>query len=291
MKLTDFLDEVGRPVAYYPKLRRLTGSTNATMLLCQFIYWRGKEISEGGWLYKTAEDIEDETGLSYEEQRTARKRLKSLELIEEKYDRLNHRMYFRLNIKEINRQWMNTRTRETQVPELGNAQFGNKALPCSLNSNTEITTEITTEIVQNASRFDSAENQPEKLASKQKRKLTPAPERVNLYRSVTHKFPNKIIYDEVDKKIAQVESRLGRSATTTDLVQFYKSWVSRGYNPGAITWIDWAISGIIPQYQSKKENLSNGTNQDVSKQLLPTEAERSAFAEYARKRKAEAALP
>ena len=70
MKLTDFLSGVGRPVAYYPSLRRITGSTNATIFLCQLIYWKGKEADPNGWLYKESDEIEVETGLSYGEQKT-----------------------------------------------------------------------------------------------------------------------------------------------------------------------------------------------------------------------------
>jgi hypothetical protein len=54
MKLTDFLQDVGRPVAFYPSLRRITGSTTATLFLCQLIYWKGKEADKEGWIYNGA---------------------------------------------------------------------------------------------------------------------------------------------------------------------------------------------------------------------------------------------
>ncbi len=165
MKLTDFLDDVGRPIAYYPSLRKLTGSTTATILLCQFIYWRGKESDPEGWLYKDSEEIEKETGLSYEEQKSARARLKDRQLIEEYYARLDHQMRFRVNLDMVNELWGKgqnnlpeqadttfpnkalplSRTSQRHIPEQGNATFGNECLPCSLNES-EITTEITTEI-------------------------------------------------------------------------------------------------------------------------------------------------
>jgi len=141
MKLTDFLQDVGRPVAYYPSLRKITGSTNATILLCQFIYWRGKESDPNGWLYKTAEDIEQETGLSYGEQKTARRDLIAAGLLEEHYARLDHQMRFRLLLEAINEKWG---TSETSIPESGKPQFGNDAKPLSLNES-EITAENTTE--------------------------------------------------------------------------------------------------------------------------------------------------
>lgn len=141
MKLTDFLSDVGRPVAYYPSLRRITGSTNATILLCQFIYWKGKEADANGWLYKESDEIETETGLSYGEQKTARRLLVEAGLIEEHYARLDHQMKFRLNLEAINDKWG---TSETSIPESGKPQFGNDEKPLSLKES-EITAENTTE--------------------------------------------------------------------------------------------------------------------------------------------------
>ena len=141
MKLTDFLSDVGRPIAYYPSLRKITGSTTATILLCQFIYWRGKESDPNGWLYKTSDDIEEETGLSYNEQKTARANLVSAELIEEHYARLDHQMKFRVNLDMINLLWG---TEQIVIPESGNPSFGKAIIHDSLNES-EITAENTTE--------------------------------------------------------------------------------------------------------------------------------------------------
>ena len=141
MKLTDFLTDVGRPVAYYPELKKITGSTTATILLCQFIYWRGKESDPDGWLYKVSDDIEKETGLSYEEQKTARKKLLENDLIEEHYARLDHQMKFRLKLDNINLKWGKLLS---PVPEQGNATMGKKAMPQSLNES-ETTAKNTTE--------------------------------------------------------------------------------------------------------------------------------------------------
>jgi hypothetical protein len=140
MKLTDFLQDVGRPVAYYPKLRKITGSTNATILLCQFIYWRGKESDKKeSWLYKTSAEIEEETGLSYDEQKTARRNLVEAGLMEEHYARLDHQMKFRLILDTIDEKWGKPKS---DIPESGNAMLGKDEIPCSLNES-ETTTETT----------------------------------------------------------------------------------------------------------------------------------------------------
>lgn len=106
MKLTDFLIDVGRLVAYYPELTKITGSVNASIFLCQLIYWKGKESNPDGWIYKTQEDFNKETGLSMYEQETARKKLKSLEFLDEKFAGVPRRLYFKLNLDEINRRWL-----------------------------------------------------------------------------------------------------------------------------------------------------------------------------------------
>jgi len=141
MKLTDFIQDVGRPATYYPSLRKITGSTNATLFLCQLIYWRGKEADPNGWVYKTAEDMETETGLSYDEQKTARAKLKEAGLLDEHYARLDHQMKYRVNLEAVNEKWGETKQ---PVRESGITALGKATLPDSLNES-ESTTENTTE--------------------------------------------------------------------------------------------------------------------------------------------------
>lgn len=105
MKLTNYILDLGRVVAFYPGLKRITYSTTATILLCQFLYWCSRTKNDGGWIYKTAIEIEEETGLSYDEQTTARKKLLALGLMEEENKRLDHTMRYRINQEELNRQW------------------------------------------------------------------------------------------------------------------------------------------------------------------------------------------
>lgn len=144
MKVSDVLLDIGRPVAYYPGLRRITKSTTATIFLCQFIYWTGKGTLEGGWIYKTADEIEEETGLTYNEQVTARRNLVEEELIEEKYLRIEHRMLYRVNLSKIDSAW--GASPKPQDPESRNIKMGKWANHSSLNSNAENTSQNTTDI-------------------------------------------------------------------------------------------------------------------------------------------------
>lgn len=133
MKLTEFISDVGRPVAYYPGLKKITKSTTATILLCQLIYWTGKQADPEGWIYKTSADLEEETGLTYDEQKTARTQLVKLGFIEEVYRRLDHQMAFRIMANAINENW---RTGDNGFPQSGDTALGKAALPDSLNTQT-----------------------------------------------------------------------------------------------------------------------------------------------------------
>lgn len=80
MKLDDVFNHIGRPFTYYPKLAKALGGVNAALFTCLFAYWSGSE-SKKGWIYKTKNEIEEETGLSVGEQRTATKRLQELDVL------------------------------------------------------------------------------------------------------------------------------------------------------------------------------------------------------------------
>lgn len=56
----------------------------AGIYLRQLVFWTGKGMDPEGWIYKSQEEWELETGLSRRGQREARKVLKSCEVLEEK---------------------------------------------------------------------------------------------------------------------------------------------------------------------------------------------------------------
>lgn len=75
----------------------------------------------------------------------------------------------------------------------------------------------------------------------------PPPPEVNLYRSVTKRFPHTAAWHIVVKRMQAVSKRLGRPVEFDDLKDFYGHWCGRRYNPENIDWLEWAMSGIIPQ--------------------------------------------
>ena len=96
MTPSESLRILGRPIAYHPKLAKLFGSVNTAILFGQLVYWSDKTSHELG-IYKTAEQIEEETGLSPREQKTAREKLVKLKVLTETHKRLEHRLYFKIN--------------------------------------------------------------------------------------------------------------------------------------------------------------------------------------------------
>ncbi|RXJ10458.1 primosomal protein I [Lelliottia nimipressuralis] len=75
-----------RPIAYQPAFAQLRAGKvksgpAAAVLLSQLVYWHNR--MDGEWMYKTREDIKKETGLSRDEQETARKRLVALGVLQE----------------------------------------------------------------------------------------------------------------------------------------------------------------------------------------------------------------
>ena len=101
MKITEIIEEIGRPVAYYPRLAKVFG-IKESILLSQLLYWKGKEYEPKKGIKKTTDEIEKETGLTHKEQRRIKDKLKELNCIDIEYNRLNHSSYYLLNETTIN---------------------------------------------------------------------------------------------------------------------------------------------------------------------------------------------
>lgn len=116
MKVSEAIHGLGRPVAYYPSLARIIG-VRECIFICQFIYWIGKEKDRDGWIYKSRDEILEETGLTHESQFTARKNLRKIGLLEERTRRVEHKMYFRVNLNALDAVW------QSRFPETVNHGF------------------------------------------------------------------------------------------------------------------------------------------------------------------------
>jgi hypothetical protein len=105
MKMTDMFLELGRPVAYYPKVAMMFGGdVTMAIYLAQLIYWSDKTTDERGF-YKTKEEIEQETGMGRKAQDRCRAILESMDVLKCTLDRLNHRMFYKLHHDNLNEVW------------------------------------------------------------------------------------------------------------------------------------------------------------------------------------------
>lgn len=146
MKLSDFLFNVGRPVAFYPGLVKALGSMKQAVFICQMAYWKDKGSDPDGWIYKTAEEIEGETSLTYKEQITVRAALVEKKVLQERYARTEHQMYFRVDWDAVNTIWDEHLT-NGHMPkgQVASYQRSGGILPkgSSLNGNSDTTPENT----------------------------------------------------------------------------------------------------------------------------------------------------
>lgn len=140
MKPISTLRAVGRPIAFYPSLSKHVGGTKACLFLCQLMYWSDKTSNELG-VYKSSDEWEEETGLSYKEQATARKELVKRGLIVETHKRLEHRIYFKFDDESFDS--MILAIHSTSNSRNADRAFG--GVPDDTFVHTEITTENTTD--------------------------------------------------------------------------------------------------------------------------------------------------
>lgn len=146
---------LGNPIAYHRIYATITGSVTSAVMLSQAMYWTPRSSDPLGWFYKTADEWQEETGLSRREQETARRILKDLQILEEKKQGLPCKLFFRVNLETLYSLIVES---ANQDPTKGKSKNGGKCqtgmhsfaiqddteVPSNLY--TEITSEITTEI-------------------------------------------------------------------------------------------------------------------------------------------------
>lgn len=148
MAATDYLLDLGHPVAYYPGLVKHLGSVNAVLFFSQIFYWQDKAASELG-VYKTVEEIEGETGMTYREQVTARKQLVERGVLVETNKRLEHRVYYRIDLDRLNEMLESAKCGKRISGEADSAVRG--AAKAQVVNKTKTTTETTSKSTADAS--------------------------------------------------------------------------------------------------------------------------------------------
>lgn len=92
------------PIAFSSNLSQIAGSPKAGLLLSQMIYWTKRSpyiVQNEGWFFKTAKQWQLETGLTREEQDSARDAIRQLQFIEERRMGQRGMMHFRLRLNII----------------------------------------------------------------------------------------------------------------------------------------------------------------------------------------------
>jgi len=87
-----------RPIAYNPIVAKAFGSVKLGILWSQIYYWTDKTKDPDGWIYKTQNEVFDETGLSRREQETARKIGEKLGVLESEVKGTPPKVNYRINI-------------------------------------------------------------------------------------------------------------------------------------------------------------------------------------------------
>ena len=101
---------------------------------------------------------------------------------------------------------------------------------------------------------DSKKAKPKKL---KEGALAPRPLKANqipqviLFRETTRRYPSSGSQFTVITSVDKVGDRLARDVIADDLLPYYREWCDRGYNPTAVKWLEWAVSGNI-QTNGKK---------------------------------------
>lgn len=119
MKFSEFLQDIGRPIVYYPSMNAVTGSANATIFLSRLVQWLGTQNDPDGWIYKTRDEFTEETGLSRWEQEAARKQLRSAGLLHEERRGVPARLYYRVDLDVLNAAWENRSNKKEEKPPTG----------------------------------------------------------------------------------------------------------------------------------------------------------------------------
>jgi len=102
MKTADLLKQAGKPFFYYSEVAKKLNNPRDAVFLCHLLNSMQEDAeSQDGWICKTLADTYEATGLSRWEQETARRNLKRLGILEEKYKGLPRKLYFRVNLEKL----------------------------------------------------------------------------------------------------------------------------------------------------------------------------------------------
>ncbi|XJF68808.1 replication protein [Escherichia coli] len=151
MNILPLLD---RPIAFQRSFIRLEMGVTAALFLSQLTYWTNR-TTDDGWVYKTQDEWEEETGLSRYEQEGARKKLRGLGVLLERKQGLPARLYYKID-NDVLCQLLTSAYKDAEKPHTGE---GKTTRPVR-GKPTNILTENTTEIITDGESADADTQQP-----------------------------------------------------------------------------------------------------------------------------------
>ncbi|HAI8714124.1 replication protein RepO [Escherichia marmotae] len=142
MNILPLLD---RPIAFQRSFIRLEMGVTAALFLSQLTYWTNR-TTDDGWVYKTQDEWEEETGLSRYEQEGVRKKLRGLGVLLERKQGLPARLYYKID-NDVLCQLLTSAYKDAEKPHTGEGKTTRPVRGKPTNILTENTTENTTEII------------------------------------------------------------------------------------------------------------------------------------------------
>ncbi|EDG5203732.1 HNH endonuclease [Salmonella enterica] len=136
MNILPLLD---RPIAFQRSFIRLNIGVTASLFLSQMTYWTNRS-DDDGWVYKTQEEWEEETGLSRYEQEGARKKLRSIGVLLEKRKGVPARLFYKVD-NDVLYQALVAANKNAEKPHTGVRKTTRQVSGKPANIHTEITTE------------------------------------------------------------------------------------------------------------------------------------------------------
>lgn len=89
-----------RPVAFLPLLAKVSGSASSGLFMSQLLFWWNKGIKDG-WIYKTIDEMQEETYLCRSEQDVAIRKWKELKVLEVRKQGIPPKRHFRIDIEYL----------------------------------------------------------------------------------------------------------------------------------------------------------------------------------------------
>lgn len=136
MNILPLLD---RPIAFQRSFIRLNIGVTAALFLSQMTYWTNRS-DDDGWVYKTQEEWEEETGLSRYEQEGARKKLRSIGVLLEKKKGVPARLFYKID-NDVLFQALVAANKNAEKPHTGMRKTSKQVSGKPANFLTENTTE------------------------------------------------------------------------------------------------------------------------------------------------------